>query len=1026
MNLRSLPAIVVAWGVIGAGTGAAQVDPLLFLKGTRPNVIVAIDLSSRMLRDARGIYHDPLPFERTGLPFEASIGVDGGNTDRVYRRRYDGLSWSAPASGVRGTAGAIEIVGDRDSAFALFDARTRLGRARLALARAIDANLKSTGFGLITTRQASPRVDIANWSIVALRNPPAGDPTDTGVEAQWRSGVPTVGTAGSAAPPAGPIVAADATAGNSALRRLLDLPPGATGALLPAGSDSSLSVDAPIGLLIDDLRSEASRLGAADRSCRNTVVVLIAAGADPSLGRGGLADRARPLLDINGRRVPVHVIALAPDPLDAAELAGVAAVTGGRYVEIPPASFDHVPAGEPVPEITHAVNFAVQHAFCAFADLNLAPSPTQPLGRASYSPTGGPIVGTVNLENASDAGGALLLSTRVTGPNGEVIPQRSNVMFAAGFELPGFLGRLSAYRVYRPVPDATRITGHRFVADGTRLWAARTPAPPARNIFTVVPGVGVVPFRAASAPMLAPFLGVADAAAMVESVRERPFGPVVNSTPALLEPPSMPYADPAYRAFADAHRGRRAVAFVGASDGMMHAFDARTGIEVWAVIPFNLLPKLKRLPEGAPVDGFPYFVEASPRLADIMVQGEWRTFLFFGEGPGGTFYQAFDVTLDGLADVAPADRDQTAALIEWFADPDRIGFKWSFPRYDQFDPAMGSDGDLAVSATEAEKSVGETWSTPVIGRAGGADGPFVAIVGSGGSTRTRERQPNRGGVRAGTRLYMLDAGSGAIADTRDVGSDGIAEDQDGCPADGCTALKNALQGDPTGTGPPDTGAVATVYSGDLDGRLWRFDVVSGSGPPAFAGQPRLLFGAGAGQPILGGIGLLAGIAGQSYLFLGTGGDALLRSGVAGGYRLLGLVESPVGVVRQFDRLLRTAGLDGIDETPAASPSVAGAVVYFATTSRASGSACQAAEASLYTLTLGGGAAFDSNGDRRVDASDEPLVSRVRLGRAVTPVTADRHVFLATGDRVQVFGDPEGFGEGAGFAGVRIVSWRELR
>ena len=27
----------------------------------------------------------------------------------------------------------------------------------------------------------------------------------------------------------------------------------------------------------------------------------------------------------------------------------------------------------------------------------------------------------------------------------------------------------------------------------------------------------------------------------------------------------------------------------------------------------------------------------------------WRTYLFFGEGPGGTSYQALDVTLDDMA-----------------------------------------------------------------------------------------------------------------------------------------------------------------------------------------------------------------------------------------------------------------------------------------------------------------------------------------------------------------------------------------
>ena len=41
--------------------------------------------------------------------------------------------------------------------------------------------------------------------------------------------------------------------------------------------------------------------------------------------------------------------------------------------------------------------------------------------------------------------------------------------------------------------------------------------------------------------------------------------------------------------------------FFGANDGMIHAVDARTGYEVWAFIPYNLLPKLRTLRDGRPV-----------------------------------------------------------------------------------------------------------------------------------------------------------------------------------------------------------------------------------------------------------------------------------------------------------------------------------------------------------------------------------------------------------------------------------------
>ena len=74
------------------------------------------------------------------------------------------------------------------------------------------------------------------------------------------------------------------------------------------------------------------------------------------------------------------------------------------------------------------------------------------------------------------------------------------------------------------------------------------------------------------------------------------MGAVVGSTPAFLDPPSLdPPPDADYPGFREDNKDRRTLIFVGANDGMLHAIDARTGVEVWAFIPFNLLPKLRAL-----------------------------------------------------------------------------------------------------------------------------------------------------------------------------------------------------------------------------------------------------------------------------------------------------------------------------------------------------------------------------------------------------------------------------------------------
>ena len=59
--------------------------------------------------------------------------------------------------------------------------------------------------------------------------------------------------------------------------------------------------------------------------------------------------------------------------------------------------------------------------------------------------------------------------------------------------------------------------------------------------------------------------------------------------------------------------------------------DARTGYEVWAFIPYNLLPKLRTLLDGQPVEQFDYFVDSSPKIAEVKIGGNWRTMLVIGE-----------------------------------------------------------------------------------------------------------------------------------------------------------------------------------------------------------------------------------------------------------------------------------------------------------------------------------------------------------------------------------------------------------
>ena len=74
----------------------------------------------------------------------------------------------------------------------------------------------------------------------------------------------------------------------------------------------------------------------------------------------------------------------------------------------------------------------------------------------------------------------------------------------------------------------------------------------------------------------------------------------------------------------------------------------------------------------------------------------------------------------------------------------------------------------------------------------------------------------------------------------------------------------------------------------------------------------------------------------------------------------------------------------------------------------------------------GGPAYDNTGDNTVTAADTPLVKKITGVRATAPFVVDQHLVFGAGDTLQLFGDPQDFNNGVGQAGVRILSWREVR
>ncbi len=144
------------------------------------------------------------------------------------------------------------------------------------------------------------------------------------------------------------------------------------------------------------------------------------------------------------------------------------------------------------------------------------------------------------------------------------------------------------------------------------------------------------------------------------------LGDIIYSTPTVVGRPAealdLIYSDASYREFYDAQRNRRHVVYVGGNDGMLHAFnggffnegsyayteasaDAPTktayglGQELWAYIPYNLLPHLQALPQtnyGPEYGNHVAFVDLKPRIMDVrFADNTWHTVLVCGMRLGG-------------------------------------------------------------------------------------------------------------------------------------------------------------------------------------------------------------------------------------------------------------------------------------------------------------------------------------------------------------------------------------------------------
>jgi type IV pilus assembly protein PilY1 len=261
--------------------------------------------------------------------------------------------------------------------------------------------------------------------------------------------------------------------------------------------------------------------------------------------------------------------------------------------------------------------------------------------------------------------------------------------------------------------------------------------------------------------------------------RRSVLGDIVYSAPKYVGPPAFRYLDSlennAYSTFKTTYENRAPMVYVGANDGMLHAFDANTGVERFAFIPSSLLGRLPLLAKQTYEHRF--YVDGSPTVVDAYVNNSWKSVLVSGLRRGGQSIFALDVT-------------NSANFTE--ANADGI-FMWEFTHPD----------------------LGYTYSQPSIVKL--STGAWAAVFGNGynNTDPTFDTEVSTSGNAV---LFIVDLATGNLIKKIDT-EVGFSDDPTGGERPNGLATVNPVDID-------NDEVVDYVYAGDLFGNLWKFDLTS--------------------------------------------------------------------------------------------------------------------------------------------------------------------------------------------------------
>jgi type IV pilus assembly protein PilY1 len=226
------------------------------------------------------------------------------------------------------------------------------------------------------------------------------------------------------------------------------------------------------------------------------------------------------------------------------------------------------------------------------------------------------------------------------------------------------------------------------------------------------------------------------------------------------------------------HYGDRSVIYAGANDGMLHAFDDKTGEELWGFIPRNLLPKLKNL-RGEAIE---FFVDGAPKVY-IERDAEdklTKAILIFGQRRGGDRYIALNVK-----------------------DPENPEFLW------EISPSAITYQKIVTNSTDYQE-MGQTWSSPQLGKIkyGGGE-KWVAFI-SGGYDENQDNSPVVANDTKGRAIYIVDIFNG-----NRIWSYTVADNSN---------MKYCIPSDIARVDTNGDKLIDRLYVGDIGGQIWRFEI----------------------------------------------------------------------------------------------------------------------------------------------------------------------------------------------------------